>query len=406
MTTMTIARPITNSSPPLLTTNEVATALRTIVDEMSTQFHERRQLFQALALATLSKEHTFIFGPPGTAKSMAVRWWFARFTDSRYFEVVMSKTRPLEAVAGPVDLPALRDLGVLRNRTMGYLPTCHFAMIDEVGKMSISTGNDMLAMLNERIFHEWDDVTQKPWHSIPLYSAAGGSNEIPGDDADDAAAIWDRFVFRVPVGQVQETSSFVSLVMDDMTNRGTTIDFASLARVIDEVVPDVLLTNEVADAFVALREKLLAEGITPSNRRWRQAAKAVKANAVLNGRTTAEPEDLEALQYVLWESPEQISIVTRHCLASGSPLAAIAMDALATLEDVNLRARDAAKENDSARKAGLGLDLNQECKRIIAELERVKQQALAGGSSTTKITEALGRARDVKLTVGKILGMD
>ncbi len=64
-----------------------------------------------LALAAVAGEHLLVLGPPGTAKSQAVRQ-VARALGGRYFEYLLGRfTEPSELV-GPIDLRRLKGLAV------------------------------------------------------------------------------------------------------------------------------------------------------------------------------------------------------------------------------------------------------------------------------------------------------
>src|SRR5262245_50593833 len=101
----------------------VAIALNAIMDEVSGMFINRRDVTEMLVHAVLARQHAFILGPPGTAKSELIRDLVARFTGARYFEQAMSRWRPAEAVLGPIDLPRYRDESVMRRKFQGFIQT-------------------------------------------------------------------------------------------------------------------------------------------------------------------------------------------------------------------------------------------------------------------------------------------
>ena len=171
----------------LLKPEDVRTALHAIQSELNSSFFERTAVIEGMLLAVLAKEHCFILGPPGTAKSALTRAFFDRFTGGQYFEAILSKTRPAEAILGPFDIPELRDHGHLFRKINNFLPTANFAMLDEVGKMSPTLGHDLLAVVLERRLHQVNGG--RSWVDVPLYTFIGGSNELPTEESDDASAL-------------------------------------------------------------------------------------------------------------------------------------------------------------------------------------------------------------------------
>ena len=131
----------------------VAQQLQQLQAELNAAYYEREDAVEALLLAVLSGEHIFLLGPPGTGKSELTTTLVAAFTNARYFECAMSKTRSADAVLGPIDILEFRNNGHMYRKDKGFLTTADLAFIDEIGKMSPILGHDMLAILNEREKH-------------------------------------------------------------------------------------------------------------------------------------------------------------------------------------------------------------------------------------------------------------
>jgi len=399
VTTTTTAAP-----QALLPPAEVSKALKAIVAEMSLDFKERRTCLQAMTLAVLSKEHGFILGPPGTGKSMLVRSFFERITGALYFEAILSKTRAAEAILGPYDIPALRDHGHLFRKYKGHLPDCNFAMLDEIGKMSATLGHDMLAVTNERRLHQVNGG--RSWIDVPLYTFFGGSNEVPTEESDDAAAMWDRMLVRIVVDVIQETGNWISMLVDPISNAGTRVDFPSLANVIDNEVPKVRLPHDVMQTVADLRAQLRAAEVNPSDRRWKASMKLLKANAFLEGRDEATADDIEVLRHSLWETPSQIKQVERLTLSVSNPVAEKALGLLERAEELSSEARN-SKDLATDKRAALGLSINGRLKVLSTELSELRQRTLATGSSTTKLDEVAARLGGIKQQVySEVLGID
>lgn len=366
--------------------DEVRTALQGIISELGNEFFERGAVIEGMMLATLAKEHCFILGPPGTAKSALTRAFFARFTDAEYFEAILSKTRPAEAVLGPYDIPELRDHGHLFRKINGFLPSCDFAMLDEVGKMSPTLGHDLLAVVLERRLHQVNGG--RSWVDVPLSTFIGGSNELPTEESDDAAALWDRLLVRLVVDYVSEGGNFAALLAGTGSGGTTTVDYPSLKHVINVEVPKVRLPHDVLDTLVQLREIMRGEDLAVSDRRWKQCTKLLRAAAWLDGRDEVSTDDIAVLRHALWENPGQIDKIERLTLQVSNPFAEQVLSYREKLAEIVKEAAE-GKDLSNEKRAGLGVQLNRNIKSLIKEASDAKQVALAQGASVAKFDELL-----------------
>src|SRR5512147_1801088 len=100
--------------------SEAADALRQALSDSVRGLVEREALAQMVALSAVAEEHVLVIGPPGTAKSEAVRR-IARATGGRYFEYLLGRFTEPSEIFGPVDLHKLKD-GLVETDTLGMLP--------------------------------------------------------------------------------------------------------------------------------------------------------------------------------------------------------------------------------------------------------------------------------------------
>ncbi|GAB3863543.1 AAA family ATPase [Nocardioides maradonensis] len=342
----------------------VAVQLNTLADELNATFLERRSLTQASILALLTKEHVFALGAPGSAKSLFFRTLAKAFINARYFEIALSKTRPAEAVLGPLDIKAFRENGDYKLKRKGFATTSELIFLDEIGKASPILGHDLLALLNERIYHEVDDEGNSA-HPAPLSTAFTGSNEMLTDESDDNAALADRLLFKVLVDYIQDTDNFKAMLTSDMSEPETTIEWTDFKQVVDEVIPAIKISQATLDGVAGLKEAFAREGMSPSDRRWRTSMKALQAQAFLNGRSETNENDLLVLTYTLWDTPQQIEKVERLCKTASNPY-----------YDTILRLKDALNEVEE------GID------------ERVDQPAEVRNHHAIEVTSKLKRAND------------
>src|SRR6476620_5106725 len=164
-----------------------ANNLRAAIEDASRGLIEREALVELVALAAVAREHVLVIGPPGTAKSEAVRR-IATTLGGKYFEFLLGGfTEPAE-IFGPVDLRKLRD-GLVETETSGMLPEAEIAFLDEVFLGSTAILNTLLGLLNERRFKRGHTVVDSP-----LKLCIGAANTLPEDPA--LAAFSDRFLLR------------------------------------------------------------------------------------------------------------------------------------------------------------------------------------------------------------------
>jgi MoxR-like ATPase len=99
-------------------------------DQLKARFVGRDEVADLIALAVVAGEHLFLYGPPGTAKSLLVRE-FAAAVRCRYFEYLLTRFSEPNELFGPVDLAKLRA-GTVATVTTGMLPEAEFAFLDEL----------------------------------------------------------------------------------------------------------------------------------------------------------------------------------------------------------------------------------------------------------------------------------
>jgi MoxR-like ATPase len=147
-----------------------------VEEELNEYFVEREEVVHGLALAILSENNMLLLGPPGVAKSMAVREWRAHIKGANYFEWLLTKFSVPEELFGPLSLKALEEDRYSRI-TVNKLPEAHFGFLDEIFKCNSGLLNSLLPVLNERKFHN-DGISV----DIPLLAVIAASNETPEEE--------------------------------------------------------------------------------------------------------------------------------------------------------------------------------------------------------------------------------
>lgn len=257
----------------------------------------REVAVQLIVLAAVAREHALLVGPPGTAKSEAVRR-VARGLGGRYFEYLIGRfTEPAE-IFGPVDLKRLRE-GVVETQTAGMLPEADVAFLDEVFLGSTAILNTLLGVLNERVFRRGHTVLR-----CPLRVCVGATNALPDDPL--LAAFADRFllhVFLEPTGDPQLETLLAAGWGLRAVEGGDAQTLAALDTAI-AAVAEVDVTEvrpHLAEAIRTLRNA----GIGMSDRRIVKLQRLVAAAAVLDGRSVANGSDLWPLVFTIVRPADQ-----------------------------------------------------------------------------------------------------
>ena len=171
--------------------NPAVSRLRSeVVEPLKRRFVGRDEVVNLIALAVTAGEHLFLHGPPGTAKSALIRQ-FAVAVRGSYFEYLLTRFSEPNEVFGPIDLVRLRE-GTVATVTTGMLPEGEFIFLDELFNANSAILNNLLTVLNERIYRRGAEI-----HQLPLLSLFAASNHLPEDEA--LHALFDRFLLRCHV---------------------------------------------------------------------------------------------------------------------------------------------------------------------------------------------------------------
>src|SRR5262245_5155996 len=179
---------------------ERAARLREAVSGASNALVDREFLVELVALSAVAREHLLVIGPPGTAKSIAVRR-MAMASGGRYFEYLLGRFTEPNEIFGPVDLRKLKE-GVVETQISGMLPEAEIAFLDEIFQGSTAILNTLLGLLNVSAFRRGHTLIH-----CPLRVCVGASNALPEDES--LAAFADRFLVRI----------FVEPIADPMLER-------------------------------------------------------------------------------------------------------------------------------------------------------------------------------------------
>lgn len=269
-----------------------------VVDQLKRRFVGRDEVADLIALAVVAGEHLFLFGPPGTAKSALIRQ-FASAVRGSYFEYLLTRFSEPNEIFGPIDLVRLRE-GTVATVTTGMLPEAEFVFLDELFNANSAILNNLLTVLNERVYRRGAETTR-----LPMVSLFSASNHLPEDDA--LRALFDRFLLRCQVSDLPRAAMPGLLAAGWALEHAGPIETGLTAedlRALSRTVYQVDL-SPVLPLYSETLFKVRDLGVALSDRRAVKVMKLVAASAVLCGRQQARASDLWVLRYV-WDREEQI----------------------------------------------------------------------------------------------------
>jgi ATPase, AAA family len=307
-----------------------------LITAISRGLFEREHIVANVLLAVIAGQSVFLYGVPGTAKSLIARRISLAFKDAKHFEYLMQRFSTPDEVFGPVDIKELKEGRYIR-KIEGYLPSANFAFLDEIFKSSPAILNTLLTIINEKIFrNDGKDV------KVPLHALIAASNETPAQGSG-LEALYDRLNMRLLVEPLKEWDNFKNLiegkfeeanVSDDekitldelnlITNGAKAVKFSPQSlEIIKEIRENIEKLNvkndqyDSSDPYQQSRqetsdEQILQENqsqIYVSDRRWKNLAHILKTSAFLNDRSEVLPADVLLLANCLWSEKEQIEAI-------------------------------------------------------------------------------------------------
>jgi MoxR-like ATPase len=270
--------------------------IESIISEINACFIERDELARLVLLAILSKEHIFMIGEPGVAKSEIARSISGVVKGARYFEYLINENAKYEDIFGA----ELFDAEGRPNERS--VLNAHFFFADEIFKCGKNTAilNAFLQIMNERKFSNgFTNV------GVPLITMIGAANEFPNDSSLEAFD--DRLVLRYKVERIRSEEGLVRFARGDFKKSSSfplslTMESIDKAKAESEKVeiPDQVLQMLISltQSFVDIRSKI-------SDRKLRKAISIMKVAAYYNGRDYLDYSDLCLLAHVSWRDYEQ-----------------------------------------------------------------------------------------------------
>jgi MoxR-like ATPase len=265
---------------------------------------ERKEETDGILIAILSGTSALFLGDVGTAKTLMVQT-ASTLVGLRDFDILLSETTKPDQIFGPTDIPALAK-GVQQLKYKGYAPDAEILFFDEIFKANATVLNPLLWLMNEHRFRDGDNGIR----TAPIKAVFAASNETPTDAS--LKAVYDRLLLRYNVQYMRDPESMKKLVatLSSPLEEPKAIFSRDEVNLLRKASSQVVVPDDMRDLAIKIRSTIqMTLGIEFSDRRFIQSFKVMQASALLNGRFSIKPLDVELLSHILWSEPDHIKRV-------------------------------------------------------------------------------------------------
>jgi MoxR-like ATPase len=393
------------------TTKQTQTKLVEIEEWLQSVVQERNDVIHDAMVALVANQHLIMVGPGGTGKSLLVRSLVSAITDSVLYETALAEGTDPSEVLGAVNIKGLAEDGVVRRITKGTLVEANYAFLDELFNGNKPLAHSIMAILNERVFHNGGLI-----QDVPLRSVFAGTNKLTADA--DLAAYFDRIHFRCVVGYVNNRDN-QEVMLGNAVSRllrqgrggaaGTppvTVSLEDIDQAHREAL-EIPIEQDVLDKFLDIRSELASQGIIVSDRRMVEGMVAVLSNAWLAGHTRVHPADLEILVNMWWVTQEHIGLVNHTVLGIANPNERAAMDLLAAYDEIKNESREALNTDvDRTHRERIAMEAIKNLGRLIREAQALTLKNEKEGVGSRRAIDLITKAETLRgQLVEKVLGL-
>lgn len=323
----------TMTTPQNTTNNNVKLhdRIKALRDALSGGLYEKDEAVRLALLTAIAGESIFFLGNPGGAKSMIARRIVKAFKadgddNVKYFETLLNAYTTPDEIFGNVslkglngDLPEYSNKEVYRRLTENMLPKADIAFLDEIWKANSTILNSLLTIVNERKFHNGNEI-----EDVPLKALFTASNELPAK-GQGLEALYDRLILRLIVSFIDDEDNFF-----DMVDSPSSLEF-ELPEEVKKLqisnaelkewkkkIDEISLSDAAKSVISAIRKELASRNDAMSeedkesgelfevgDRRWKKIVHILKTSAFLNDRTEIDLMDCQLIEYCIWSTKKQ-----------------------------------------------------------------------------------------------------
>lgn len=348
------------TTPKNMTNNNVKLhdRIKALRDALSEGLYEKEEAVRLALLTAIAGESIFFLGDPGCAKSMIARRIVKAFKADgddkvKYFETLLNAYTTPDEVFGNVslkglngELPECKDKEVYRRLTEGMLPEADIAFLDEIWKANSTILNSLLTIVNERKFHNGNEVKD-----VPLKALFTASNELPAK-GQGLEALYDRLILRLVVSFIDDESNFFEMVDAPSSSEFELSDEEKKLQISNAELKEwkgkidaIALSDEAKSVISAIRKELAARNEAMSeddkqngelfevgDRRWKKIVHILKTSAFLNDRADVDLMDCQLIEYCIWSTEKQQKVareIVEKCIQQNG------LDCDTAIHDIN-----------------------------------------------------------------------
>ncbi len=314
----------------------------------------------SLLLGVIAREHIYIEGPPGTAKTMLAEI-ISRAAQLHFFFYQLHRdTRLSELIGDLVISKETTDTGELIKQMVvkGGILTSEICLLDDISRAPGESLNVLLRILNERKFFD---------ESIPLLTAIATSNPTADEYYNEPLdpANLDRFVLQInsrglSYGRRWDDAKEVIKLYTDRP-----LDYDVPVKVSKEVFDEyyqklntISIPVEVQEGLANFVARLVEDyGCNETNSLisdrtfFVKSLKIIRAHAILHDRENCTMEDLKALKYMTaFRIPEEVYQKIDEILEDLSPKKKTEQDRSSELEQEQERGSEFEQDPSAEQK--------------------------------------------------------
>lgn len=289
---------------------------KALKEEMDNLVVGHEPVKMCLLLGIISREHIYVEGPPGTAKTMLAEIVSKAAHLNFFFYQLHRDTRLSELVGDLVISKEAVGSGEVIRQTIvkGGILTSEICLLDDISRAPGESLNVLLRILNERKFGE---------DRIPLLTAIATSNPTADEYYNEPLdpANLDRFVLQINARGLSYGRKWDEAKEVIKLYSTRPFEYEVPARVSKKVLDEyyqklglVEIPIEVQEGLIDFVTTLIEEfGLNETNSLisdrtfFVKSLKIIRSHALLYGRDVCTLEDLKALKYMTaFRIPEEV----------------------------------------------------------------------------------------------------
>src|SRR3989344_9040786 len=297
----------------------LAPKVQAVISELLARNIGKEEMLRATFLSLVSSRPAFFLGSPGINKTGTVQDIARRIEGAIFYDALMPTIVSVEQLlvesTSIEEVPTASGGKAIRTRDeLGRAALAHILFADEIWKAEPRVLQTVLDLAKgDGVRHEGQQV------KTPLLAFVSASNELP-DQESNLGALWSRMTIRVAVASLDRAGKQALVAARLKRDRGQTSSSPTVLSLEDveslrHARPLVDVPDQIVELVLDIYRQLLDQDaasfqwLWDDDRRFGRIFDVLQAEALLHGRTVVTKQDLNVLEFLLWDTPEQIGAV-------------------------------------------------------------------------------------------------